>query len=56
MLLLPTTLTALVMGKQSNVTVTDTAVCNLTTEVVKIIYLFNYYMKLDQLLGLCSAE
>ena len=56
MSLLPTRHTALVMIKQNNITVTERRVCTLTVKIFNIIYLFDYYMKLDQLHGLCSAE
>ena len=56
MSLLPTRHAALAMRKQSNITVTDRTVSTLTVKIFNRIYLFDYYMKLHQLLGLCSAE
>jgi hypothetical protein len=44
MLLLPTRHTALVVRKQSNITVTDRTVRTLTIKIFNIIYLFNYYI------------
>lgn len=50
------TVCTLAMRKQSNITVTHRTVCTLTVKIFNIIYLFDYYMKLHKLLGLCSAE